>query len=208
MTPQQLEDLVKGIANEERVSRLKTKLGEEAVAALIQEPEALENALCRFIEPWEHLQIKALARRIYASRIVAWYVLENGGRPFQQRPEFYVVKKTLADGRLLEVGCSEIGPECLAKPSPKTRLEIDLKPVRADQIGYFTVEHGLQGEVEFFRIYDGSIEPYAPSLAFFHAEDKQNDWRLPHARHVYTLLLENIYKWLSQDTQVAATKRA
>ncbi|MDD5193238.1 MAG: hypothetical protein PHF67_01490 [Candidatus Nanoarchaeia archaeon] len=78
-------------------------------------------------------------------------LLEQGYR----LPGHHRIDRVLDDGRRLSVYYCNINNRPVEDPMPNSRLELSLHPVREDQFGYSTTEHGLSGNFDCFQFLFG-----------------------------------------------------
>ncbi len=137
------------------------------------------------------------------SQAIARYLVEHGANPLtedgaqkENLPNHYEVRKELSDGRNLRAYFCDINKAGPENPMPNSRLEVTLKPVRADQVGYQTMEQGLTGEFQELRILTGTADNMIDGWFHF-GRDTLSDFTKDHLQEKYDRLMKEVYTALS-----------
>ena len=132
-------------------------------------------------------------------------MVEHGANPLtvdgaqkDALPNHYEVKKELSDGRTLRAYFCDINKAGPGNPMPNSRLEVTLHPVRADQVGYQTMEYGLTGEFSDFRILTGIADNMLDGWFHF-SSDTVSDFTRNQLQQKYDRLIKEVYTALSGE---------
>ncbi len=137
------------------------------------------------------------------SQAIARYLVEHGTNPLhedgKQRtnlPNHYSFRKELPDGRNLIAYFCDINKAGAETPMPNSRLQVTIKPVRSDQVGYSTTEYGLSGEFNEFRTLTGLANNMIDGWFHF-SRDAVSDITRDQLQEKYDKLMKEVYTALS-----------